>query len=50
MVMPHENSKGPYRRWQIRCEKRLQAPLVTSETEWLPGRLVGRDFGFMLIK
>jgi hypothetical protein len=50
MVMPHENSNGPCRRWQIGCEKCLRVPLVTPETEWLPRRLFGDDFGFILIK
>jgi hypothetical protein len=50
MAMPHENSNGACRRWQIGCEMRLRVPLGIPETEWLPRRLFGDDFGFMLIK
>src|SRR6266550_1355791 len=50
LAVPHENSNGPCRRWQIGCEERLRFPLVTLETGCLSTRLFGDDIGFMLIK
>jgi hypothetical protein len=49
-LIPHENSKGPRRCWQVGCGQLLRALRAAIETERLLARLSLGDFAFMLLK